>query len=75
MGFPPFASLAMVCASLFQTRISLSDLDEAMTCEKRRLREQHDYFYYTCIDHFTGNCIIQSPPLEEQQDVKCDKRV
>jgi hypothetical protein len=63
------------CASLLQKLIRLSVLDEAMTCVKLGPEQQHKYFYSTCIDHFTGNCIIQSPLLERQQLVRCDKRV
>ena len=73
--FFPFASLATDCASLMQTHIRLSDVDEAMTCVNLGLGQQHNYFCSTCIDHFTGNCIIQSPLLEQQQHVRCDKRV
>lgn len=75
MNVSPFASPAMDCASLMQTHIRPSDLDEAMTCVKLRVGQQHNYVCSTRIDHFTGNCIIQTPLLEQHQHVRCDKRV
>jgi hypothetical protein len=37
--------------------IRLNDLDEAMTYVELGRGQRHNYFCYTCIDHFTGNCI------------------
>jgi hypothetical protein len=75
MGFAPFTSLQWIVHPCCRRISGSSDLDEAMTCVKLGLVQQRNYFCSTCIDHFTGNCIIQSPLLKQQQHVRCDKRV
>lgn len=56
----------MDCASLFQTRISLGDLDEAMTCVKCRLQANTIVCVRRVYITLRENT-CQNPLLEQQQ--------